>query len=159
MLTVVGGIIVLGLFARDWGVSQCIESFCEFGQRIFATSIEQSIGTFGTILAIVRYLTYGGVCSTEVVNTSLQQSFGVQSRLIDRPTGGVTRAKYAVTATKGDDPTAVIFSNYNTPGSSDMHAITKAAHQDDESKTEQGSFPLTTYRNYNGQYCPLVWEA
>ncbi|KAM0714602.1 hypothetical protein Q7P37_009898 [Cladosporium fusiforme] len=125
--TSAGGLIILGMFARNWRVSECMDYFCDFAKRIFTPQMEQSTS------------------SALPAKTSFQQCFGTASSLFGRSTSGTSRTKYAVTATRIDETAATVFSNYN------LHSLDDGFPGEQHAATEHGSrrpemLALTPYR-------------
>lgn len=110
-----GGIVALGLTARQWFVTGCISEFVRlcgvaFSERELAGSKLQALAT----------LNHGSKWRTRPLHDALRDSLG-QERLF----GGITdkSAKYAtkvaVVSTSGTGNRSLVIANYNREESSD----------------------------------------
>ncbi|KAM0714547.1 hypothetical protein Q7P37_009843 [Cladosporium fusiforme] len=143
--TSAGGLIILGMFARNWRVSECMDYFCDFAKRIFTPQMEHST-SFPTLLrAMMRCLTHGGLYSSVPAEASFQQCFGTASSLFGHSKSETSRTKYAVTATRIDETAATVFPNYNLHSLDDVDSREKRAATEDASR-ERDILALTPYR-------------
>lgn len=144
------------MFAKDWHVTQCMESFQDFALPIFSSSAERSRNIFGTLVTAVRCLLNGELCASEAAKASFQTSFGMSSTLSSHPSGGVSRVKYGVTATEVNKAATIVFSNYTLPKSYQLTLVPKE-HPEGESSKGLQIFPSTTNRHITGNV--RLWEA
>lgn len=153
--------MVLGMFAKGWDLSQCMESFCEFAHRIFGPAAVHSKGMLGMAHTLAYCLLHDGLYSSAPVISSFQDSLGMTSRIFDQPVGNVSRCKYGVTATKVNATTAIVFSNYNLTDSDALDRPAKEAVEGSQMREHSEKLPLTSYRRYaraNVDDEPFLWE-
>lgn len=144
------------MFAKNWNVSDCIGSFGTFAKPIFSPFAERSTGTFDSLITTVRVLLNGELCSTEAARSSFESSFGGSSTLFGRPSGGIARARYAVTGTNTDKATAIVFSNYGITEPISRVPVVNDTLKDGCSAPGQ-PFSLTTHEHLTGNV--RLWEA
>jgi hypothetical protein len=111
ILTKVGGLIILALFAKYWGTRRCLEFFHYFAKRIFPSD-----RTGGSVFSKLRrffasYLADGQYDATFLEST-LQETFS-GGPLFDCVHLRSSGMKLAVTATTISDATLCLFTNYN----------------------------------------------
>jgi hypothetical protein len=153
---------VLGMFAKQWNVSHCIEAFCQVANIIFAPSLNRSRGLIGAMHTLSHcLLREDGLYNIEPIVSSFQQSFGVISRLFDHPASSGSRFKYAVTATKVEDTAAVVFSNYNLPSVDGSNQSSVVMTEGDEPQQNLDILPRNAYRRFARNHLdeePFLWE-
>ena len=102
-----GGLIVLGLFLRQWTVAQCSTTFDTLTRGYFAAYRE--IG--GGIRRIIRCWLSDGYYDATALEATLKQQFGEHQRMFG-PLSSVA-TKVAVTTTTISNALPVLLSNYN----------------------------------------------
>ena len=107
-----GGLITLGLFAKQWPLAQCEDTFSRLTGEIFGAA---SRGAWSALagLPYVRLLLNDALYKEAVLDSALQDSFGRYVRVFDYPHNAVSRYKFAVTATNITEASPFIFTNYN----------------------------------------------
>ncbi|PPJ55138.1 hypothetical protein CBER1_09959 [Cercospora berteroae] len=110
--TSAGGLITLGLFAKQWPLAQCEDTFSRLTGEIFGAA---SRGSWSALagLPYVRLLLNDALYKEAVLDSALQDSFGRYVRVFDYPHNAVSRYKFAVTATNITEASPFIFTNYN----------------------------------------------
>lgn len=149
------------MFAKGWDLSQCMESFCEFAQRIFVPAAVQSNGMFGKANTLAQCLLHDALYKSGPVISSFQDSLGMTSRIFDQAAGNVSRWKYGVTTTKVNTATAVVFSNYNLTALDGSDRSTEEAIHGPHASEHAQRLPLTSYQRYarnNVDDEPFLWE-
>jgi hypothetical protein len=154
---------VLGMFAKQWDVSECMTSFCEVAHRIFKPSnrlLKRILGVTYTLTCCLLW--DNGLYESQPVISSFKESFGPTLRMFSNPVNNVSRYKYAVTTTKIDDTAAVVFSNYNLVNQDILDLSTTAqSERSSASILPSRSAPTTCYRYSRNSISesPLVWEV
>ena len=108
----VGGLIVLSLFIRQWGVDQCARVFDTITHEFFRGQRRKNHGIFSSIRHFASCWLSDGIYDIAALERVLKDAFGTYERMF----GSVQikrRAKIAVTATTISDASPYIFSNYN----------------------------------------------
>ena len=105
-----GGIIVLALFVRHLPISQCIRIFEDLVQQVFQRPTPKSL--FGRLRYCVDSWLADGCYNAGVLDTFLQAYMGAASRMFDHHPG-MRATKVGVTATTIEDPSPIVFTNYN----------------------------------------------
>jgi hypothetical protein len=152
---------VLGLFAKSWDLSTCMESFCEFAHRIFVPAAVRSKGMFAVAHTLARCLLHDGLYSSAPVISAFQDSLGMTSRIFDQPTGNVSRNKYGVTTTKVNATAAIVFSSYNLADSDGLNCPVRETIEGSQISKRAGILPLTSYKRFvrkNMDDEPFLWE-
>lgn len=150
------------MFAKQWNVFQCIESFCQVAKLIFAPSLNRSRGLIGAMHTLSHCLMRGdGLYNIEPIVSSFQQSFGVSSRLFDHPASNGSRFKYAVTAMKVEDTAAVVLSNYNLPSVGGPNQSSLVLTEGLKPQQSPDLLSRTAYRRFARNHPdeePFLWE-
>jgi len=144
----IGGLVVLALFAMRWDVPRSIELFCLFVGRAFDSSIGGQCRPFSSICSFIRCFFGNGHYSANLVASALQDCLGHTRRLFDHPCEGISRSKFVLTATTVSDASTVIFPSYNLP----------YGHRRCSSKADD----MATYRRLSRgdpDDEPRLWEA
>lgn len=116
MLTALtGGLIVLGLFHRQWGVAQCIQTFDSLTREFFSTRLRAGGGLWQFLRHLLRCWISDGYYDAAALEATLKRYFGLRPRLFGY-LPAKTATKTAVTATTISDASPVILSNYNGIG-------------------------------------------
>ena len=113
MLTVLeGGLIVLGLFARQWGVRHCASVFDALARDLFRRRFKKSGGFWQRIKTIMRCWLSDGYYNAAHLESAMQKHLSLDQKLFSA--ASARWAKIAVTATSiGDNALAIILPNYN----------------------------------------------
>ncbi|KAK0866001.1 hypothetical protein LTR87_015181 [Friedmanniomyces endolithicus] len=145
--TSAGGLVVLGLFAKQWDVQHAVATFRLLASRFFANSFTESFPALGKLNSYVRCMLRDSCYKTESLNETLKESFGEQTRMFDYPESGVSQCKFAVTTTTTSTAATRIMANYNgtTTLKSDCGALTYIGY--------------TSVRPEGSTSEPLVWQA
>lgn len=157
-----GGLVILGMFAKQWSVEHCTKSFCEVAQQIFAPSRARMKGVLGLAHTLTCCLLHNGLYGSEMVDSLLQESFGAETRMLSPSPTRVSRHKYAVTTTKVDDTAAFVFSNYSVAVSDGQSHPLKAMTGGISDSKRQSRFPLSTYhrhRSSRADESPFLWKV
>jgi len=110
-----GGLIVLGLFLRRWGVAHCSSTFETLVREFFSRSPRTGGGIWLCIRRLLRCWLSDGYYDSSPLESTLKELFGEHQRLFGHmPSGNTT--KVAVTATAISDAVPVVLSNYNGSG-------------------------------------------
>lgn len=110
-----GGLIVLGLFHRLWGVTQCTQTFDSLTREFFGTRLRTGGGPWQFFRHLLRCWLSDGYYDAAGLEATLKRHFGLRQRLFGYlPAKSAT--KTAVTATTISDASPVILSNYNGVG-------------------------------------------
>ncbi|KAL8673858.1 MAG: hypothetical protein Q9168_001723 [Polycauliona sp. 1 TL-2023] len=107
-----GGLIVLSLFIRQWGVDQCARVFDTITHEFFRSQRRKKQGIISSIRRFASCWLSDGIYDVAALERVLKDTFGTYERMF----GSVQvnkRAKIAVTATTISDASPYIFSNYN----------------------------------------------
>lgn len=107
-----GGLIVLCLFVRQWGVEQCVRVFDTITRQFFCSQSRKGHGFLASLRHLASCWLSDGIYDVEALEKVLKDVFGAYERLF----GTVQvnqRAKIAVTATTISDASPFVFSNYN----------------------------------------------
>ncbi|KAL8642303.1 MAG: hypothetical protein Q9228_000981, partial [Teloschistes exilis] len=107
-----GGLIVLCLFVRQWGVEQCVRVFDTITHQFFCSQSRKGHGFLASLRHLASCWLSDGIYDVEALEKVLKDVFGAYERLF----GTVQvnqRAKIAVTATTISDASPFVFSNYN----------------------------------------------
>ncbi|KAL9606564.1 MAG: hypothetical protein Q9179_000289 [Wetmoreana sp. 5 TL-2023] len=110
-----GGLIVLCLFIRQWGVEQCVRVFDTITREFFRGQRRKGSGFLGCIRHLASCWLSDGIYDVKALEVVLKDVFGAYERMF----GSVQvnqRCKIAVTATTISDASPFIFSNYNGIG-------------------------------------------
>lgn len=115
LLCCTGGLIVLSLFLRQWGVSQCIQVFDNLSRQFFRNREGKRTGIIHYLRRLLKCWLLDGYYDASALEDALKLNFGIHQRMFDslQPSFGT---KVAVTATKISDATPFVFSNYNGLG-------------------------------------------
>jgi hypothetical protein len=151
----------LGMFAKGWDLSKCMEEFCEFAHQIFAPATVRSKGMLGVVHTLAHCLLYDGLYSSALVTEAFKKSLGLTPRMFDQPIGDVSRHKYGITTTKVNDTAAIVFSNYNSTDPEDLKRPTKAAVGGFQVPKCSGKLLATSHRRYVRDSMddePFLWE-
>lgn len=153
--------MILGMFAKGWDLSQCMESFCDFAHRIFVPAAVQSKGLLGKAHTLARCLLHEGLYNSGPVISSFQDSLGMTSRIFDRPAANTSRWKYGVTTTKVNTTTATVFSNYNLTDSDGLRCSAEEVTDRTQISEHSRKLPLASYQRYARVHMddePFLWE-
>ncbi|KAL8770679.1 MAG: hypothetical protein Q9209_003747 [Squamulea sp. 1 TL-2023] len=107
-----GGLIVLSLFIRQWGVDQCARVFDTITHGFFRGQRRKGNGIISCIRHIASCWLSDGIYDVGALEKVLKDAFGTYERMF----GSVQvnrRTKIAVTATTISDASPFVFSNYN----------------------------------------------
>lgn len=110
-VSITGGLIVLGLFARQWTVDESVTQFTSLTRSFFGTKRPRSF--VRSVHKCLKSLVSDGIYDAAKLEQSLQQAFSAERILFSYPSEGVSRAKIGVIATTTEDATPVVLSNYN----------------------------------------------
>lgn len=108
----VGGLIVLSLFIRQWGVEQCARVFDTITHEFFRGQRRKGYGIISCLRHIASCWLSDGIYDVGALEKVLKDVFGTYERMF----GSIQvnrRTKIAVTATTISDASPFIFSNYN----------------------------------------------
>lgn len=112
MLICPGGLIVLSLFSRLWGVAQCLQTFEALSRQFFQARQHRRFGFCRYIRRLLKCWLTDGYYNVDALEAALKASFGPHERMF-----GASQSPYgtkvAVTATSISDASPFIFSNYN----------------------------------------------
>lgn len=114
-----GGLIILGLFAKEWDLSECINTFRRLAGQFFSGPDIKSVPLIPRIQSYIRCLLNDSCYKAEILESGLQESFGRFTRVFDFPPNSLSRHKFAITATNISDASPFIFTNYNGRGDRD----------------------------------------
>ncbi|SMY30092.1 unnamed protein product [Zymoseptoria tritici ST99CH_1A5] len=117
--TSAGGLIILGLFAKEWDLSECINTFRRLAGQFFSGPDIKSVPLIPRIQSYIRCLLNDSCYKAEILESGLQESFGRFTRVFDFPPNSLSRHKFAITATNISDASPFIFTNYNGRGDRD----------------------------------------
>lgn len=149
-----GGLIVLGMFAKGWNATECTQVFTTFATKIFGTCpARQGSKVVWAAKTAIQLLRHDGMYSARVVNNALENALGSERRLFDHPCTGMSRHKFAVTTVEAEDVATEVFASYNTPNAGEATA------QDHNDVCE---YPLAVYRTStrdDRQGEPLLWQV
>lgn len=115
LLLRVGGLIILCLFIRQWGVRQCVRVFDTITHEFFCGQRRKGYGLISCIRQIASCWLSDGIYDVKALEQVLKDVFGAYERMF----GSLQvnrRTKIAVTATTISDASPFIFSNYNGVG-------------------------------------------
>jgi hypothetical protein len=106
-----GGIIALGLAAKDWSVENCRQTFVELCGQAFTARIGTSIPGIGWLVENYNHSKY----ETRPLQEALMKAFSEDEYLFGGPreadsSGSSIRVAVTATSTTGS---AVVLSNYN----------------------------------------------
>jgi hypothetical protein len=152
---------VLGMFAKGWDLSKCMESFCEFAHRIFAPATVRSKGMLGVAHTLAHCLLHDALYSSAPVISSFQESLEMTSRMFGQAPKNISRHRYGVTTTKVNAAAATVFTNYNLADPDGLNRPTKAAIEGFQVSKSSGKLPATSYRRYvrnDMDEEPFLWE-
>ena len=107
----VGGLIVLGLFLRQWSVDQCKQNFDTLTRQIFEAQDKGSFEPFRHLRRILKCWLSDGYYDAKPFEDTLKLVFGPSSKMFDFHDSNNT--KVAVTATTISDALPYVISNYN----------------------------------------------
>jgi len=113
LLTLLGGLIVLGLFLKHWDIARCARIFDILIRDFFGIHITKGSGLLTRLRDWFRCWLSDGCYDVALLETSLKEIFGEDRRLFDVDRFGVSGQKIAVTATTLSDASTYLFSNYN----------------------------------------------
>jgi hypothetical protein len=108
-LTVIGGLIVLGMFHQQWNIFHCNRAFESLALRCF----NKDSKLLGHIRTIIRYLFYDALYDESILEKALKEVFGNSRKLFDFVPNTISGTRVALTAMSHD--TRAIFTNYNGP--------------------------------------------
>ncbi|TKA60681.1 hypothetical protein B0A55_12855, partial [Friedmanniomyces simplex] len=111
--TSAGGLVVLGLFAKQWDVQHAVATFQTLAKQFFSNSFTESFPALGKLNSYVRCMIRDSCYKIESLNETLKASFGEQTRMFDYPEPGVSQCKLAVTTTTTSTAATRIMTNYN----------------------------------------------
>lgn len=120
-----GGLIVLGLFAQQWSASECRDTFKQFAHKVFKRPSLSSRLLASSAFSLIQWALYDGMYNSKILDAALEESFGCANGLFDFPPSAISRTKVAVTATTANDASALLFTNYN--GCQDQERIGQQA--------------------------------
>lgn len=148
---VAGALVVYALLGLGWDVDRCIRFFRGYATRTLdAPLVGQKLGP-GSICSLVPCLLSGGHYNPESVSRALQECMGSGVRLFDYPMSKTSRCKIAVTTTRTDSASTVLFPNYNI------------SVRDEECRSkERDQRVLTTYDRFlhdRPEAEPRLWEV
>lgn len=111
-LTSPGGLIVLSLFVRQWGVAQCLQTFEALSRQFFQVRRRSRFGCCRYIRCLFKCWLTDGYYDVNTLEAAMKASFGPGERMF-----GTSQSPYgtkvAVTATSISDASPFLFSNYN----------------------------------------------
>ena len=110
-----GGLIVLGLFHRRWGVTECIQNFDRLAREFFSTRLRAGGGPWHFFRHMLRCWISDGYYDAGTLEATLKRYFGLRQRMFGYLPAKIA-TKTAVTATTISDASPVILSNYNGIG-------------------------------------------
>ncbi|KAI9760680.1 MAG: hypothetical protein M1840_002356 [Geoglossum simile] len=113
--TSAGGLIILGMFLRQWDISYCSRIFEQLAKRCFRKRRLSGLPILCRVNRLLKCWTCDGCYDTVDLEASLKQCFGSQ-KCFDTPESSFSGAKVGVTATTISNATPFIFSNYNGEG-------------------------------------------
>jgi patatin-like phospholipase/acyl hydrolase len=105
--TSTGGLIALGLAAKDWTVEDCIYHFTDLCEKAFTRRVGMNIPGMSMIVESLHQSKY----ETAPLQQALQQAFSAEEYLFGGPRVTNHRTKVAVTATNSGSVS--ILANYN----------------------------------------------
>ncbi|KAL8788264.1 MAG: hypothetical protein Q9213_001784 [Squamulea squamosa] len=107
-----GGLIVLSLFVRQWGVDQCLQTFEALSRQFFQARRRKRFGCCRYIRRLLKCWLTDGYYNVDALEAAMKASFGPHERMF-----GTSQSPYgtkvAVTATSISDASPFVFSNYN----------------------------------------------
>ena len=106
----VGAIVVLAVLGMQWDLAHTTRLFHQFATRVFPDSTD---GRRLPLCSLVQSLAKSGHYSAECLVSAFQECFGDTRQLFGYPIGGVSRCKFAFTATTIDSTSTVLFPSYN----------------------------------------------
>ena len=109
-----GGLIVLSLFLRQWGIAQCAQVFDRVTRQLFRAGHKRA-SAFHSFRRFLKCWLSDGCYDVKIFENLLKENFGDDRRVFDslQPNSGV---KVAVTATTISNAFPYVFSNYNGVG-------------------------------------------
>ena len=106
---------MLGLFHRQWSVTQCIQTFDSLAREFFSNRLRAGGGPWQFFRHLLRCWISDGYYDAGALEATLKRYFGLRQRLFGYLPAKAT-TKTAVTATTISDASPVILSNYNGVG-------------------------------------------
>lgn len=110
-----GGLIVLGLFLRQWSVAQCAQNFGSLTREFFQAQERNRGGLFRRVRRVIKCWMSDAYYDAVKFETTLKKIFGERNRVFGSQFPQPT-TKVAVTATTISDALPYLFSNYNGVG-------------------------------------------
>lgn len=142
---------MLGLLCMRGGVGRSIELFRRLVGRTFESSVDGACQPLSSMRSFIQCVLRNGHYSAASVASALQECFGEKRRLFDSPCDGISRCKFAVTATTVSNAATVLFPSYNLP----FHSERDATRVDRKPV-------LATYRRFlrdDPDSEPRLWEV
>ena len=111
-----GGLVVIGLFLKQWDTHRCSQIFDSFTRDFFGVHLTKGRSFFTRMRDYFRCWLIDGCYDVGLLECTLKDVLGSQQRMFDTHESGISGCKVAVTATTISDASAFVFSNYNGDG-------------------------------------------
>ncbi|KAL9128704.1 MAG: hypothetical protein Q9217_002665 [Psora testacea] len=111
-----GGLIVLGLFFKNWDTYECTRIFDILVRDFFGMHLTKGHGLLARLRDHFRSWLSDGCYDVKGLEDALKEKFGEQRRIFEADGQNPCGVKVAVTATTISDAYTYIFSNYNGCG-------------------------------------------
>ena len=111
-----GGLIVIGLFLKDWDIHHCTKMFDEFSRSFFGVHLTKGQSFMTRMRDYFRCWIKDGCYDVAKLENCFKDVFGLDSRMFGTIPQHTSGRKVAVIATTISDASAYIFSNYNGCG-------------------------------------------
>lgn len=108
-----GGLIVIGLFVKDWNIHHCTDIFDKLTRKFFGLHLTKGRGFVTRLRDYFGCWLSDGCYDVVVLEELLKVGFGAEQRLFDVNQHHASGCKVAVTATTLSDASAYFFTNYN----------------------------------------------
>ena len=111
-----GGLIVIGLFLKDWDIYHCTRMFDDFSRSFFGVHLTKGQRFMTRMRDYFRCWLRDGRYDVAVLEDCFKNIFGLDFRMFDVIPQHTSGRKVAVIATTISDASAYVFSNYNGCG-------------------------------------------
>lgn len=107
-----GGLVVLGLFSKNWEIRDSLQAFRSLARRFFSAG-HSAFPSLARLRSYARCVISDSCYRAEALNETLKDNFGECLRMFDYPEGGTSRYKLAVTTTTTARASTRLITNYN----------------------------------------------